>query len=48
MLLNNRPGILENGLFLGMAKAVVIAGRDPAIRAAFAERGKAFPMEQAA
>ena len=28
VLLNNRPGVLENGLFLGMAKAVVIAGRD--------------------
>lgn len=26
--LNNRPGILENGLFLGLAQAVVIAGRD--------------------
>jgi ribose 5-phosphate isomerase A len=28
VLLNNRPGVLENGLFLGMAQAVVIAGRD--------------------
>jgi ribose 5-phosphate isomerase A len=25
MVLNNRPGILENGLFLGMADAVVVA-----------------------
>ncbi len=26
--LNRRPGILENGLFLGMASAVVVAGAD--------------------
>jgi ribose 5-phosphate isomerase A len=26
--LNNRPGVVENGLFLGMASAAVVAGSD--------------------
>jgi len=28
VMLNNRPGVVENGLFLGMATAAVIAGAD--------------------